>query len=607
MASTRISPIRRRVRKVEDMPLRLRSRNSTRLNCEPTETISRAPFSAAISIATSWLVPGAGTSLKGSPSSSRRWRPGRAPVGVGVHDELGAAAQRRLAGGVHVADDHVRGQARLEQRVGAAVDGDDHRAHVPDERPQRPQVALVVDAAHDDERGAVAEVGREARQLDPAGQQLALLAHVLDRVAREALERLADLRRLASVSARTRSQVEHLAAGEQLAPAQHLRLAVTARRGGSCGARPGRRRRASRTASRRAGRPARSPPRRAAAGRGSGRSRRRTRRQFSTAAVPAAISSSAETRSMSRWSISAMSPRTRCLTSSFVRRPGRTGPATMAPMTGALAAVAAPASAGLPAGLDRVAAIPARVTRAGARRTCREAVFERLRRRDAGRVRGVARRCRRSSAPSMRTSSETTSRLAELDDRRARRLGRRVLDDREVACAERGDLRQVGDAQHLTPFPQLAQPRPDRAGGVPADARVDLVEHQRRLRRCGVGDAHDREHHPRELAAGGDLPQRPGRHAGVGRDHELDRVGARWPRLALAEHHLEARLPHRQRVELLAHRRREAPGGRPARVAQRPDLLLELAAARPRARRRPRSSATSAPASSSWRARACAA
>ena len=55
--------MRSRVRKVEDMPARFLSRNSTRLKCEPTETISSAPFSAAISIATSWLVPGAGTSL----------------------------------------------------------------------------------------------------------------------------------------------------------------------------------------------------------------------------------------------------------------------------------------------------------------------------------------------------------------------------------------------------------------------------------------------------------------------------------------------------------------------------------------------------------------
>ena len=117
----------------------------------------------------------------------------RLAVGVGVHDELGAAAQRRLGRGVHVADDHVGLEALREQRVGAAVDGEDRGLHVADVGPQRAQVLLVVDAAHDDERRPVAEVRVEARQLDAPGQQLALLEHVLDRVLRERLERVADL------------------------------------------------------------------------------------------------------------------------------------------------------------------------------------------------------------------------------------------------------------------------------------------------------------------------------------------------------------------------------------------------------------------------------
>ena len=69
--------------------------------------------------------------------------------------------------------------------------------------------------------------------------------------------------------------------------------------------------------------------------------------------------------------------------------------------------------------------------------------------------------------------------LAELDDGRTRRLDARVLDDREVARAERGDLRQVGDAQHLAALAQLAQPRADGARGLTADAGVDLVEDER--------------------------------------------------------------------------------------------------------------------------------
>ena len=89
--------------------------------------------------------------------------------------------------------------------------------------PQRAQVALVPDATGDDQRRAVAEVGREARQRDLAGEQLALLAHVLDRVVGEALERIADLAP-ARLGFRAHAlAVEHLAACEQLALAQHLR------------------------------------------------------------------------------------------------------------------------------------------------------------------------------------------------------------------------------------------------------------------------------------------------------------------------------------------------------------------------------------------------
>ena len=49
--------------------------------------------------------------------------------------------------------------------------------------------------------------------------------------------------------------------------------------------------------------------------------------------------------------------------------------------------------------------------------------------------------------------------------------------------AERGDLRQMGDAQDLPALAQLAQARADGARGVAADAGVDLVEHERRIAR----------------------------------------------------------------------------------------------------------------------------
>ena len=143
-------------------------------------------------------------------------------VGVRVHDQLRAAAQRLLAGRVHVADDHVGSESLFEQRLGPAVDRDDHGPHVADERPQRAQVALVTDAAHDDERRAIAKVGREARQLDPARQQLALLAHVLHGVAREALERLSDLTPPGLGFGTHAIEIEHLPAREELPLEQHL-------------------------------------------------------------------------------------------------------------------------------------------------------------------------------------------------------------------------------------------------------------------------------------------------------------------------------------------------------------------------------------------------
>ncbi len=234
LASTRISPMRRRVRNVEDMPLRLRSRNSTRLNCEPTDTISRAPFSAAISIATSWLVPGAGTSLNASPSSSRRSRPGARPSPFPI-----PAPTRRRGRSARRAPRRSAARPRSAESMSPTIMSGVSPASSTASAP--PSTATIsgrmsrmngrsarrsrwwLDATDDHQRRAIAEVGREARHLDPAGEQLALLAHVLDRVVGEALERLADLAP-ARLGFRAHAlEVEHLAAREHLALAQHLR------------------------------------------------------------------------------------------------------------------------------------------------------------------------------------------------------------------------------------------------------------------------------------------------------------------------------------------------------------------------------------------------
>ena len=81
--------------------------------------------------------------------------------------------------------------------------------------------------------------------------------------------------------------------------------------------------------------------------------------------------------------------------------------------------------------------------------------------------------------------------------------------------------------------------------------------------------AQDRQHHPRQLAARGDLAQRPGRHPRVRRDHQrhLVRPARPAPVLARADLDLELGVGHRQLGQPLAHRggerrRRLAPARR---------------------------------------------
>ena len=87
---------------------------------------------------------------------------GSAPVGVHVVDELGAAVERGLRDGVEVTDDHVGLQPDLEERVGAAVDADEHRSVLADVRAQRGEIAAVVVTAHHYERVSTGELRRAA-------------------------------------------------------------------------------------------------------------------------------------------------------------------------------------------------------------------------------------------------------------------------------------------------------------------------------------------------------------------------------------------------------------------------------------------------------------
>ena len=119
--------------------------------------------------------------------------PGRAPVEVHVVDQLGAAAQRAVGDRVEVADDDVGLEADLEQRVGAAVDADQHRLVLAQVRLQRREVAAVVVAAHDDERVPALDLGAERRQQDRLEGQLRFTLDVLERVLGELLELDADV------------------------------------------------------------------------------------------------------------------------------------------------------------------------------------------------------------------------------------------------------------------------------------------------------------------------------------------------------------------------------------------------------------------------------
>ena len=127
----------------------------------------------------------------------------------------------------------------------------------------------------------------------------------------------------------------------------------------------------------------------------------------------------------------------------------------------------------------------------------------------------------------MRPISSTTASPSSRCDGRRRRLALDVLLEPEVGGGQRGDLGQVGDADHLAALAQGAQPLADDAGGVAADPGVDLVEDQGRRRRRPRLEAAEGEHHPRELAAGGRVAQRRRLDPRVRRHPQLDRLRSR--------------------------------------------------------------------------------
>ena len=210
--------------------------------------------------------------------------------------------------------------------------------------------------------------------------------------------------------------------------------------------------------------------------------------------------------------------------------------------------------------------------------------------------------------------------VLDLGDRPAVALS---LGDPVVGVGMRGDLRQMRDAQHLVATRESPQAPTDRIGAPTTDARVDLVEDEDRR---GVGlrhDALDGEGDARQLAAGGDPGEGPGRFArvrgeavddlvrtgGVERDRvavDLDR-GLVCTRRAAAESDLEDVDREAELDQRLADRRREGDAGRPASVGQARSARATSArsAASSRSRRArssssPRSRSSSTAARSPW-------
>jgi hypothetical protein len=85
-----------------------------------------------------------------------------------------------------------------------------------------------------------------------------------------------------------------------------------------------------------------------------------------------------------------------------------------------------------------------------------------------------------SASPSMRASSVTRSSPVDHRDVRGRQPTAGLLQNDQVPVRHRGDLRQVGDHQHLVPLGDLGQRLTHPGADLAADARVDLVEDQRR-------------------------------------------------------------------------------------------------------------------------------
>jgi len=73
-----------------------------------------------------------------------------------------------------------------------------------------------------------------------------------------------------------------------------------------------------------------------------------------------------------------------------------------------------------------------------------------------------------------------------------------------VAFGQRRDERQVGDADDLTVPGQATEAFPHRLCDGTTDPGIYFVEHQKVNAVTGLQRRLERQHHPRQLASGGD-------------------------------------------------------------------------------------------------------
>src|SRR5262249_50181976 len=214
--------------------------------------------------------------------------------------------------------------------------------------------------------------------------------------------------------------------------------------------------------------------------------------QFTTTRTPASSSSSADTLSMSRWSIIAPSPGSRRGVRRSLTRSSRAGPRN--------------SSAATLGSADRGEEVP---------------------------------------------TAEHSLQLAlpfvafQLLDLRVRRVAGNLL-DAEMPLGEAGDLRKVSDRDHLRAHGGAGERTADGVRGFAADARVELVEDER----VAARDHGDRERDAGELAARGRVRDGRQRHARVRPDQEPHLVGAARARLARRELRRELAVAHSEPREL---------------------------------------------------------